>query len=137
MKTAILATFAALTLMSAPAMAGNGGAANINHNSANSSSSTSSSSNASNRNVNNNVEKRQPGAIGLPGLTSSGGCPIGSVSVGGGFPGGSLGFGFTKGDGGCRSAFYAEQLRRMGFKKQSIQLMVNEIPEVRRAFGFK
>lgn len=125
MKITVLATALAVLAIT-PALARDG-----SHSS--SSATAISQSGASNSNINR--DRRQAPGFGLGGLASD--LCHGSWNAAVSAPIGGLGFGKTTGDDECRAAYLAQQLRSMGYRKQSIQLLVNEVPAVRRAFGFK
>lgn len=132
----LLSALAITAIIATPALAGGrhgGGSSSSSWSSSNSSSN--SSSQANNRNsVSNRINNRvQPGAIGLASLAVD--ACHGSRSFGGGFPGGSIGIGWTTGDDTCRAAYLSQILHAYGYRQQAAQLLVNEVPEIRKVFA--
>jgi hypothetical protein len=154
MKLVIIAATAVLGLLATSAAhaegnrvgggnvgSGNVGFANGNFNSNGNaaSSATGQGGNGSGGSVTNNntYKNRVPGAIGAPGLAAGANTCAGSFSVGaslaaGGF--GGFGVGKTYVMRSCEARAAADQIYRYGYKRQAVQLLINEHPMVRRAF---
>ena len=89
----------------------------------------------SNSNTNNYQDRRQAPGIGIPGLTSGAITCLGSVSGGLSFAGFGGGLGATYLERNCESRAVAEQIYRYGYRRQAINLLIQQHPMVRQAFA--
>ena len=133
MKATLVLLSAASLLMSAPAFAENSAIGMGRAHAASQSGAVAASGNSV-ANASNNTPKQAPG-IAAPGLAASAIACLGSVSGGGSVAGFGAGLGATYLDRNCEARIVADQLYRYGFRKQAVQLLINEHRMVRRAFA--
>ncbi len=129
-----LAAICMAGLGASPAMARNGDGSIISGSSSSASSHSHSTANNNGNHQNTTFnDKYQAPGMGQGSLAATGNCPIGSVNLGGSFPGGGLFFGTTKGDKLCRDVYIIQQ----GWGRRAAplvqQYVVDQNPEIAKA----